>query len=61
MMRTITITMAITLMLCAAALPDPAVAQDSIDFQRQILPLLSDRCYTCHGPHEDSRQAGFAD
>ncbi len=46
-------------LLCATALPDPVIAEDPIDFQRQILPLLSDRCFTCHGPHEDSRQAGL--
>lgn len=30
-----------------------------IDFQRDILPLLSDRCFLCHGPDEGSRKAGL--
>lgn len=30
-----------------------------IDFNRDIRPLLSDRCYQCHGPEEKSREAGL--
>ena len=29
----------------------------SVDFESQIKPLLSDRCFTCHGPDENSRKA----
>lgn len=33
-------------------------AQESqIDFDRQIRPLLSDRCYFCHGPDANRREA----
>ncbi|MFT3879826.1 MAG: PSD1 and planctomycete cytochrome C domain-containing protein [Gemmatales bacterium] len=28
-----------------------------IDFNRQILPILSDHCYACHGPDEKTRKA----
>lgn len=30
-----------------------------IDFNFHIRPLLSDRCYSCHGPDEGSREAGL--
>jgi len=32
-------------------------AVDPINFSREILPLLSDNCFTCHGPDEQARKA----
>lgn len=32
---------------------------DKVDFGSDILPLLSDRCFTCHGPDKHSRKAGL--
>ena len=32
-------------------------AEERIDFDRQIRPILSDRCYFCHGPDAESRAA----
>lgn len=32
---------------------------ETIDFSRDIKPLLSDRCYQCHGPDSASRKADF--
>lgn len=29
----------------------------TIDFAKQILPILSDRCFTCHGPDQGQREA----
>ena len=30
---------------------------NQVDFTRDIKPILSDRCYTCHGPDAQSREA----
>lgn len=32
---------------------------DKIDFNFHVRPILSDRCYTCHGPDENKREAGL--
>src|SRR5688572_3078113 len=32
---------------------------EKVNFGRDILPLLSDRCFKCHGPDAGSRQAGL--
>jgi hypothetical protein len=42
----------------------PTIAADaplepSIDYNREIQPLLSDRCFACHGPDAGQRQAGL--
>lgn len=47
---------------CQSPLPDE-VAQayqelpETVDFNFHIRPLLSDRCYACHGPDENTREA----
>ena len=40
-----------------AMLPTHAIGQ--IDFNRDVRPILSNKCYKCHGPDEDQRQAGL--
>ncbi|WP_238474607.1 DUF1553 domain-containing protein [Maribacter algarum] len=32
---------------------------DEVDFNFHVKPILSDRCYSCHGPDANSRQAGL--
>jgi mono/diheme cytochrome c family protein len=34
----------------------PAPAADRLDFRREVLPILSDRCFACHGPDAGNRK-----
>jgi len=38
--------------MCAAA-----ESKVSVDFQRQVRPILADKCFSCHGPDEQHRKA----
>lgn len=35
------------------------VYADDLDFNRDVQPILSDKCYFCHGPDEENRAAGL--
>jgi hypothetical protein len=46
------------ILTCAVLAPRLSAAPP-VDFSRDIRPLLSDRCFSCHGPDEANRQAGL--
>src|SRR4051795_5107502 len=38
-------------------LPSPGRAADKVDFAKDVLPILSDNCFQCHGPDAGARKA----
>src|SRR2546425_180120 len=47
----------VLLMLLGLASGRGAVPSSQVDFSRDVLPILSDNCYQCHGPDEKARKA----
>src|SRR5947209_19344260 len=46
----------LTVFACVLLLPS-AGAEDAVQFNRDIRPIFSDKCYTCHGPDAANRKS----
>src|SRR2546429_7202058 len=44
--------------LCAAA-TKTTPRKSTIDYNRDVRPILSENCYACHGPDSEKRKAGL--
>src|SRR5689334_1766149 len=47
---------ALTSLLALAGLVSPAFA-GKVDFNREVLPILTNNCFACHGPDAAKREA----
>ena len=63
-MLTVILAILMALTSCDRTLPTQVqVAYDAlpeeVDYNIHVQPILSDRCYQCHGPDENTRKAGL--
>src|SRR5207253_1309379 len=47
------------LSMTLAIWPLNLLAADKVDFQRQVRPLLTDKCFACHGRDAEHREGGL--
>jgi hypothetical protein len=51
------VALALSVVLCLPAWATAEAPLPQVDFNHTIRPLLSDRCFACHGPDEGAREA----
>ena len=51
-MRILALTLVLTLLSAVELIAAPAVS-----FRKEVLPILAENCFQCHGPDENTREA----
>lgn len=63
MLRLFTVTFVFAIAEASLCVPviaaEPRQGPAAIDFSSQVQPMLSDRCFPCHGPDVDNQDSGF--
>ncbi len=45
---------------CTSRVPDMEGLPEQVDFNFHVKPILSDKCFACHGPDDRARKAGLS-